>query len=934
MAMLLQLLARRRSLAWRLVMAVVVIGVVIALRLFLALSLFEIAPFAFQPPAILLVALLGGFWIGVLGLGLALAANVALIPPWVWQDESALSAAFISLASFSVNGLVFCGIAAALRRALRALHGAREDLAANAKAQEATLATLESMLAHAPVGFAFFDRAHVFVRVNEYVARNNGVPVSGHVGRTVSDFAPAYADVVNRHIDRVFETGDVIAGVELEGEAPANPGVKHHWLTSFFPVRDRAGNVALAGAAAIEITERKVAERALAESVNRFRNLAEALPQMVWTADAQGKGDYCNRLWSEYTGGNFGEGGVEWNAFLHPDDNAATLDEWARAISTAQPFVRECRFRAKDGSFKWFLCRATPVLGVDGMVERWFGTCTDISDIVEAREAMSQSREELEQLVAVRTGELLEANERLKAEIEERVKAEDQLRQAQKMEAVGQLTGGVAHDFNNLLTVIIGNLEAAERRIPESESEIRTFLDYSRQGALRAAILTSRLLAFSRRQPLDPKPTDVNRLVTGMSDLLRRTLGERVTVETVLADDLWPAEIDPNQLENAILNLAVNARDAMPQGGALTIRTANAQFDEAYAAAHEEAVAGQYVLVCVSDTGTGMTPEVRVRAFEPFFTTKGPSEGTGLGLSQVYGFVKQSGGHVKIESEAGRGTTVKIYLPRLGPEVPQDPPADPALLRREPSSTTILVVEDDPSVRRYTIQVLSELGYNILQAENGGAALRVIEEGARPDLLFTDINLGGGINGRELAERAATLLTNLRVLFTTAYAPDAIVRHRRLDKGVRLLTKPFNQNELAGKVRDVLEQPEPRGLLLLVEDEPFVAMVARQILEDEGFEVNVAANGATGLSFAQVNCPALAVAVVDLGLPDMRGDELVEHLRALRTDLPILVASGYGAGELEALFAKDANIATVSKPYDSATITNALRTLGFNLGGM
>ncbi|MEP9376476.1 response regulator [Aquabacter sp. CN5-332] len=916
-------------------MAAIIIGAVFALRFVLALSLREIAPFAFQLPAILLVSLLGGITVGVFGLCLALVANAMLIPPEAWQDGVELSAPFITLGSFFVNGLVLCLIAAALRRAVQELQATRDSLTVTAQNQQATLATLEALLAHAPVGFAFFDRAYAFVRVNDQVAKNNGAPVSAHIGHTVADFAPEYAEVVNRHIDRIFESGEVIMGIELEGAAPANPGVWRYWLTGFFPVRDVDGRVILAGMAAIEITERKLAERALAESVTRFRNLAEALPQMVWTADAAGQGDYYNNRWSEYTGRPFDEAALEWNAYLHPDDRADALKGWREAMGQAQPFTRECRFRAADGTFKWFLCRAMPVLGASGAVERWFGSCTDISDIVSAREALAQSREALELLIAQRTAELVDTNARLKAEVKERIKAEEQLRQAQKMEAVGQLTGGVAHDFNNLLTVIIGNLEAAERRIPATDTEIRTFLDYSRQGALRAAILTSRLLAFSRRQPLDPKPTDVNRLVTGMSELLRRTLGERVLVETVLAGGLWPAEIDPNQLENAILNLAVNARDAVPQGGKLTIETANAHLDEAYAATHEEVMVGQYVVICVSDTGTGMTQEVLERAFEPFFTTKGPSEGTGLGLSQVYGFVKQSGGHVKIYSEVGQGTTVKIYLPRLKSQrALEAPAADPAPPPRVAVNTIILVVEDDDAVRRFSVSALAELGYRVVEAATGEEALSLLETGVRPHLLFTDVNLGGGINGRELAERAATLMTNLRVLFTTAYARNAIVHHGRLDQGVKLLTKPFNLSELAGKVREVLEQPEPRGLLLLVEDEPFVAMVARQILEDEGFEVNVAGNAAAGLSYAEAKGPALMAAVVDLGLPDMRGDELVGRLRALREDLPILVASGYGTAELQTLFAQDTRIALVGKPYDSATLRQALGTLGFDLGEM
>ncbi|TCT03928.1 response regulator [Aquabacter spiritensis] len=932
MALAVQFLTRPRSLAWRLAIAIIVVGVLAGLRLGLGLSPLEVAPFALQMPGLLLVTLLGGLWVGLFGLCLAFAANAAMLPIEIWLDFPAGSTALVSLGLFGLNGLILCFIAAALRHVLRELTRTQDSLGATAQVQAETLATLTALLDHAPVGFAFFDRSHRFVRVNGRVADLNVMTAEAHVGRTVRDIAPDYAEDVNRYVDQVFASGRVISAVEIEGAVPASPGVVRHWLTGFFPVRDAAGAVSLVGIAVVEITERKVAERALAESVKRFRNLAEALPQMVWTTDAGGKGDYYNDRWAAYTGGTFGAGHPEWDAFLHPDDREDALANWRAALSAAQPFGREYRLRGADGSFKWFLCRALPVRAAGGAVERWFGTCTDITEIVDAREALAKSREELERLIDQRTAELIAANARLKAEIEERIKAEDQLRQAQKMEAVGQLTGGVAHDFNNLLTVIIGNLEAAERRVAPTETEIRTFLDYSRQGALRAATLTQRLLAFSRRQPLDPKPTDVNRLVTVVSEMLRRTLGERVLVETVLAGGLWRAEIDPNQLESAMLNLAVNARDAMPNGGKLTIETANAYLDEAYAAAHEEVDAGQYVVVCVSDTGSGMPPEVLERAFEPFFTTKGPSEGTGLGLSQVYGFVKQSGGHVKIYSEIGEGTTVKIYLPRLrGAHAPVSPSRGLAALPRCSAKTTILVVEDEASVRNYSVSVLSELGYDVAEAGSAEEAIAILSGGLRPHLLFTDVNLGG-LNGRDLAERAMAQVPGLKVLFTTAYAPNAIVHHGRLERGVKLLTKPFNQAELAGKVRDVLEQPEPRGTVLLVEDEPFVAMVARQILEDDGFVVNLVGTAAAALAVAQTDAHALAAAVVDVGLPDLRGDELLRRLRAIRADLPILVASGYGTGELQAMFAADERVALVAKPYDSAALRKALATLGFDFG--
>jgi PAS domain S-box-containing protein len=384
--------------------------------------------------------------------------------------------------------------------------------------------------------------------------------------------------------------------------------------------------------------------------------------------------------------------------------------------------------------------------------------------------------------------------------------AQDALFQAQKMEAVGHLTGGIAHDFNNLLQVICGNLEVLQRRLPADAVHLKRAADNAVAGAHRAAALIQRLLAFSRRQPLDPKPVDVNRLVRGMADLLHRALGETVELETVLSARLWTVEVDPNQLESALLNISVNARDAMPSGGKLTIETANSYLDEAYAAAHAEVMAGQFVLISISDTGTGMDAATLARAYEPFFTTKGADKGTGLGLSQVYGFVKQSGGHLKIYSEPGHGTTVKIYLSRL----PGPPPIEsPAEERRAPealATETILVVEDDEGVRAYSTETLRELGYDVLEAPDGPTALAVLAaHGDRIDLLFTDVVLPGVMSGAVLAQEARATAPSIKVLFTTGYARNAIVHHGRLDAGVQLLTKPFTYAELARKVRDILD---------------------------------------------------------------------------------------------------------------------------------
>jgi PAS domain S-box-containing protein len=383
--------------------------------------------------------------------------------------------------------------------------------------------------------------------------------------------------------------------------------------------------------------------------------------------------------------------------------------------------------------------------------------------------------------------------------------AEERLRQAQKMEAIGQLTGGVAHDFNNLLTVISGNLDVLHRRLQaEGGDDHLRLVNTALRGATRAAVLTQRLLAFSRRQPLQPKSLSLNHLITAMSEMLRRTLGERIVIETVLAGGLWLTFVDANQLESALLNLAVNARDAMPDGGQLTIEAANIYFDEEYAT-KAEVPAGQYVGIFVSDTGTGMTPDVISKAFEPFFTTKEIGQGTGLGLSQVYGFMKQSGGHAKIYSEVGVGTTVKLYLPRHYASDGEAEIPGVAVSVPRASGETILVVEDDPDVRNFSVEMLRELGYRVIDAPDGPTGLRLLDVHREIKLLFTDVGLPGGMNGRQLADEAQRRKAGLKVLFTSGYARNAIVHHGRLDPGVELLVKPFTYAGLAARIRRVLD---------------------------------------------------------------------------------------------------------------------------------
>ena len=461
--------------------------------------------------------------------------------------------------------------------------------------------------------------------------------------------------------------------------------------------------------------------------------------------------------------------------------------------------------RPNDGALKWMEARNVIFYDLERRAVRVVGIHVDVTERKRAIVQLRAFTETLEEAVKERTREL-------EAENEARKKAEESLRQAQKMEAVGQLTGGIAHDFNNLLTIILGGLDVIGRQIPSlghspAVARIGRAKDMALQGARRAVTLTDRLLAFSRQQPLAPKPIDANKLVAGISELLRRTLGEQVSLETVLAGGLWRTHADSNQLENALLNLALNARDAMPDGGKVTIETANCHLDEAYVSALPDPVKiGQYVMIAVADSGSGMPPATVERAFEPFFTTKDVGQGTGLGLSQVYGFVRQSAGHVKIYSEPGEGTTVKIYLPRHaggGDDQVDIDRSDRAV--RAVGDESILVVEDDAALRGHVVEILRELGYRVLQAPAAAAALEILDRERDIDLLFTDVVMPGGMNGRQLADEAVRRRPRLKVLFTTGYTRNAIVHQGRLDPGVQMIGKPFSFDELGARIRASLD---------------------------------------------------------------------------------------------------------------------------------
>jgi PAS domain S-box-containing protein len=495
-----------------------------------------------------------------------------------------------------------------------------------------------------------------------------------------------------------------------------------------------------------------------------FKELADFAPVMIWRSGTDALCDWFNKPWLDFVGRSMEqEVGNGWAEGVHPDDFDRCLETYLAAFHARKPFTMAYRLRRRDGVYREILDNGAAYYR-DTEFAGYFGSCIDISD---------------------------------------RTEIEAQLRQSQKMDAVGQLTGGVAHDFNNLLQVIGGNLQLLERDLPRDERAQRR-LQNAMDAVAKGSKLAGQLLAFARRQALQPRAISPGRLIRGMDDLLRRALGEGVDLETVISGGLWNTYVDPNQVETALLNLAVNARDAMEGRGKLTIEAGNARLDDAYAAIHMDVTPGQYVMIAVTDTGCGMTPEVVARAFDPFFTTKPEGQGTGLGLSMVHGFVKQSGGHLKVYSEVGQGTTIRLYLPRSREKVEE--PVDVAVGAVVGGSEVILLVEDDEDVRATTADLLADLGYRVLKARDAEAAMVIIESGVSIDLLFTDVVMPGELAPRDLARKAQQQLPGVRVLFTSGYTDNAVIHGGRLDDGVELLSKPYTREELALKLRNILER--------------------------------------------------------------------------------------------------------------------------------
>lgn len=590
--------------------------------------------------------------------------------------------------------------------------------------------------------------------------------------------------------------------------------------------------------------------------------------------------------------------GTSFLDLVHPDDVQPTIERVSSLSTGAHVFRFENRYRRMDGTYCTLSWTAVPDAHFIHAIGR------DITAELQHAEAMRQT--------------------------------EAALQQAQKMETIGKLTGGVAHDFNNLLQVISGNLQLMAADVNAVPS-VRRRVENALASVERGAKLASSLLSFARKQPLEPKVVKVGRLITGIEDMLRRSLGEEVEMETVISGGLWSTSVDIAQLENAILNLAINARDAMHGRGKLTIEVNNALLDTAYCATHADVTPGQYVAIAVTDTGSGMTPEVMRQAYEPFFSTKAEGKGTGLGLSMVYGLVKQSGGHIKIYSEIDEGTTIKLYLPRS-----RDAEDTYVPLETHPvvgGSETVLVVEDDDAVRATAVDILTTLGYRVLKASDASAALTVIDSGVQIDLLFTDVVMPGPLRSPELARKAKERLPALAVLFTSGYTENAIVHGGRLDRGVELIGKPYTKESLARKIRHVLANEKQRKVALnvevpaaglsnagpsgnagakvmLVEDDADIRTNTRDMVEFLGYDVIAVDSAEEAL---EQLTPDIRVLIADLQLPGMQGNDLVQLAKVRYPHLRVFMASGFGS---------DVNLPSVqilSKPYSLEMLRTALQ---------
>jgi PAS domain S-box-containing protein len=773
-----------------------------------------------------------------------------------------------------------------------------------------TIISSDAVLDAVNGGLIVLDRGRRVARWNLWMATTSGIAATAALDQTLGEIFPG------------VDLGRLMAAVGAALTSNASTLITHALNPRLLPLRTRAQQELLHDVSVTPVGERETTgclifvtdvsmavrrERYLRDQQNaRYDAVVASAPDVIITVDENGVIQSANpATYAKFDYSTTDLVGKDSEILFDTRRDWAAF--WRGAIAgEVEDRPKELLAAPAQGSQRHFEASAS----------RWsIGTrkfATVILRDVTDRRAVDAALRESEGEARTAAAALIELNQTLEMRIQTRtaqlMKAEEALRHSQKMEAIGNLTGGIAHDFNNLLHVINGNLYLLKHDVagkPAAERRVQVALD----GVARSAKLSSQLLAFARRQPLAPKVINLGRFIRDMEEILRKAVGEGVTVETVIGAGLWNTLIDPGNVENALLNLAINARDAMDGHGRLTIEAGNAFLDSEYAAAHEEVARGQYVLIAVTDTGSGMPADVIEHAFEPFYTTKPVGKGTGLGLSMVYGFVKQSGGHVKIYSELGQGTTIKLYLPRSAQS--EDRVVDTEAVPVKGGSEVVLVAEDDEAVRDTVVAMLSDLGYRVLKAKDAHSALSIIESGIPIDLLFTDVIMPGPLKSTELARKARERMPDLVVLFTSGYTENAIVHSGRLDESVELLSKPYSRDALARKIRSLLSSAEQRKTarerehfadgshlaanpgkvwrILVCENDSDIRDTTVDMLCSMGHEAMSAKDGGTALSI--MSSKAIDILLTDVDLHDMSGATLAEYATSRFPALTVIFAT-------------------------------------------